>query len=542
MFSIHRRILCLVFFLAAGGALGLDIANWSAPATWAPPRSGSAGGARVAGESNPLPLIAINPPCRGADTRGFGFGGAYGPPSLAGGAIRSFTIVGTCGIPASAAAVSFNFTVTNNPTFGDIRVYPAGGAAVVSTLNWGPGTGNVANAAVVAIGTGGAITVQVDGPGPLDLVYDINGYYPNSSASNPLATGEQLLLFGNVSGNTGVIDVRNLQATAGARALFARCDSTGTGSTAIGAFENATTGLTAGVFSQAVSSTDLSAGLSAVELATSGKVFGVVGQTSSPANNAAGVKGIGGTGESAGGGVAGSPGVIGTAKTDPGVTGISQDRGVIGLLFNGGGTFQAVGDPATNLGGPVYGVYDFGHFCASGAKPFVEPHPTDASRVVRYVALEGPEAGTYFRGSARTSGREFVIEVPESFRIVTDEEGITVQLTPVGELASMAVISQDLNAIRVRASRDVRFHYLVQGVRRAFKNWEAIAEGGEFVPRSPDERIPAYLTEEARARLIANGTYNADGTVNLGTASRLGWDSSWARREAAKRGAGAPPN
>src|SRR5262249_8270051 len=228
MVSTPMRLLSLVLCLAAASAFAGQIAAWPAPTTWPPPRNGPSSGIRTLGETNPLPFIAITPPCRGADTRGGGFTGQYGPPSLAGGAIRSFTIVGTCGIPASAAAVSFNFTVTNNPTFGDIRVYPTGGAAVVSTLNWGPGTGNVANAAVVAIGTGGAITVQVDGPGPLDLVYDINGYYPNSSASNPLATGEQLLLFGNVSGNTGVIDVRNLQATAGARALFARCDSTGT--------------------------------------------------------------------------------------------------------------------------------------------------------------------------------------------------------------------------------------------------------------------------------------------------------------------------
>src|SRR5262245_33399234 len=176
MFSRRTRLLCLVSLLLAGAVNGLDIANWPAPAFWTPPRSGSSTGVRALGETNPVPFIAISPPCRGADTRGNGFTGAYGPPSLGGGAIRSFTIVGTCGISSNAAAVSFNFTVTNNPTFGDIRAYPAGGTALVSTLNWRPNTGNVANAAVVAIGPGGAITVQVDGPGPLDLVYDINGY------------------------------------------------------------------------------------------------------------------------------------------------------------------------------------------------------------------------------------------------------------------------------------------------------------------------------------------------------------------------------
>jgi hypothetical protein len=162
MFSRKPPVLCPILVLFTTVVLASDaVPNWAAPAGWTPPRAGSSSGVKILGETNPLPFIAISPPCRGADTRGNGFTGQYGPPFLTGNSIRSFTIVGTCGIPASAAAVSFNFTVTNNPTFGDIRVYPAGGSVLVSTLNWGPGTGNVANAAVVQLGTGGAISVQV---------------------------------------------------------------------------------------------------------------------------------------------------------------------------------------------------------------------------------------------------------------------------------------------------------------------------------------------------------------------------------------------
>jgi hypothetical protein len=156
--------------------------------------------------------------------------------------------------------------------------------------------------------------------------------------------------------------------------------------------------------------------------------------------------------------------------------------------------------------------------------------------VIRYVALEGPEAGTYFRGTARTVHGEAVIEVPESFRIVSDEEGMTVQLTPIGALSTMAVMSQDLNRILVRSNKDVAFHYLVQSVRRALRDWQAVAEGAEFVPRSPDERMPEYLTEEAKRRLISNGTYNEDGTVNMTTAERLGWTKTWADRKAGQSG------
>jgi len=144
-----------------------------------------------------------------------------------------------------------------------------------------------------------------------------------------------------------------------------------------------------------------------------------------------------------------------------------------------------------------------------------------------YSSLEGREVGTYFRGTSRIVNHQAVIEVPEDFRIVTDDEGLTVQLTPVGDLATLAVVRQDLNQIVVKASGDVTFHYLVQGVRRAFRDLQPVQIGYEFVPRSPNDTMPLFLTEEARRRLIANGTYNADGTVNMETAERLGWARAW---------------
>jgi len=78
----------------------------------------------------------------------------------------------------------------------------------------------------------------------------------------------------------------------------------------------------------------------------------------------------------------------------------------------------------------------------------------------------------------------------------------------------------------------VTFDYLVQGVRRAYKDFQPLVNGYEFMPLSADARIPAYLTEEAKRRLIANGTYNQDGTVNMTTAERAGWTKIWADRAA----------
>jgi hypothetical protein len=74
---------------------------------------------------------------------------------------------------------------------------------------------------------------------------------------------------------------------------------------------------------------------------------------------------------------------------------------------------------------------------------------------------------------------------------------------------------------------------MINGVRRAFKNFEPVQAGFEFMPRSPSDRMPLYLTEEAKARLISNGTYNPDGTVNMTTAERVGFTKVWADRKAA---------
>ena len=51
-----------------------------------------------------------------------------------------------------------------------------------------------------------------------------------------------------------------------------------------------------------------------------------------------------------------------------------------------------------------YGVFSSGDMGTSGAKAFVNPHPTDAARAVQFFALEGNENGTYFRGTAQLAG------------------------------------------------------------------------------------------------------------------------------------------
>ena len=95
-------------------------------------------------------------------------------------------ITGQCAIPLDAKAVSFNFTVWTPTSRGDLRAFPTGATPNVSTLNWEAGILALANAAVVPLGAGGDITVQVDGPGTVDMIIDINGYYSPLGVVNSL--------------------------------------------------------------------------------------------------------------------------------------------------------------------------------------------------------------------------------------------------------------------------------------------------------------------------------------------------------------------
>ncbi len=247
----------------------------------------------------------------------------------------------------------------------------------------------------------------------------------------------------------------------------------------------------------------------------------------------AGVKGDGG---------ADGAGVYGVSSTLYGVIGYTEgsDAGVLGSSANSTGNGVAGINEASHtigyLGGQNYGVFSHGDIKSDGGKSFVEPHPTDPTKQIDYVCLEGRESGTYFRGTGRIVNGFATIDVPEDFRIVTAPKGLTIQLTPVGDLAVLAVMKEDLDRIVVRGSSDVEFHYMVNGVRKAFENHQPIVPNQFFVPRSKNDDFARALPGESVRRLIANGTLNEDGSINLETAHRLGWDkqASWMRAEAAR--------
>lgn len=111
---------------------------------------------------------------------------------LGAGGTVDVAVRGVLGVPADATAVVVNLTGVASTTSTLLRAYPTpdpGDAAVpvVSTVNLPPYS-NVANLAVVRIGTDGSIRLRNDA-GTLDAVVDISGYYSPSATAEfvPLA-------------------------------------------------------------------------------------------------------------------------------------------------------------------------------------------------------------------------------------------------------------------------------------------------------------------------------------------------------------------
>jgi hypothetical protein len=362
----------------------------------------------------------------------------------------------------------------------------------------------LSNAAIVVLGPSEQLEVNVSGS--THIIMDVNGYW--SASSNDV--GEPFIWQTSNAGTFGAARIRNTGTGTNVHGVTAYTDSVGAGS--------------AGLFGLATAT-------------TAAGVYGVSGLSSSSGADSAGVFGVGDT----------RPddaltwseaGVRGESATGWGVFGISEYGAVRGLLTaNTTGTGLANGYLGNSFGAdpsigaaPPWAVFGLGDIGASGTKYFVEPHPTDASLVIKYATLEGPEVGTYFRGRGKFDRGVATIDIPESFRMVTAAEGLSIQVTPIGEMATVAVLQIGLDKIVVKGSRNVEFFYTVNGIRRGHEEMQVMAHDFMFVPESKDAPMPGWLNAHQRQSLISNGTYTPDGKVNAETAQRMGWDRMWEAR------------
>jgi len=255
-----------------------------------------------------------------------------------------------------------------------------------------------------------------------------------------------------------------------------------------------------------VASPDLSTAVLGVANATSGSSIGVKGVSLGPL-------GMGVFG-SASGGSSINFGVLGKSSSTSG-------RAVKGFATGFSGVNYGVLGQTNSSDG--FGVFSDGDFGGNGAKFFVQPNPDDPSKEIRFVSLGGNESGTYFRGSARLSNGRAIIDVPEEFRLVSETERLTVQVTAMGANAGLWVESKDLHRIVVVGNGNVDFDYFVNGVRRGFADIQLTRENHAYVPEVRGVPYGTQYRPAHRRLLVENGILNSDFTPNEETCARMGW-------------------
>ena len=479
-------------------SVDVPVRNWTVPPYT---QSAAASGITTMTDvTSPRVFVGVAP-CRIADTRGLGFSGQAGPPALNTGP-RVFQISGTvtgapsqCGIPTGADAVSFQFTIVTPTAAGNLVAWPGGPAPSVSVLNWSAGETALGNGTIVPLSETGSLSVQINaavGNATGHLVLDVNGYF-----SDRLQTENGQLLLVNNSGFS-----------------TARFENT-----------NPTCAGTCGVVAEVLGN-NFAEAVTGHAFSPSGPTRGVVGRAISPSDNTAGVQGETSPPTNTLG--YGPAGVRGGSSTT-GVLGYAPAYGIVGDLLQSN-MVVARGILGLEAGGTDYAVYADGHAHVTGTftaanKLFVQPHPIDATKEIRYVSLEGPSSEIYFRGSSQVRRGVTRIPVPEHFRMVARSGSYSTLVTPVGSMATVAVLSEGEEGIVVQASRDVKVHYVVYAERDAFRDHQPVAENEHFLPTFDGQgnwhlqNIP----ESYKRLLIRNGTLRPDGSTNVETAERAGW-------------------
>lgn len=530
-------------FLLASAAFGqaIPVRNWDVPA------SEMNKAAHFTGRSA---IFAPFEPCRLTDSRVSN--GGPGPIGTAGaGGTRNYDFVPgavtpDCDstLPASVVALSLNFTVVNTLGPGFLYAFPQGGTPPpVSILNYVTGELK-SNAAIVPVNPAtGAITVGT-GVSGTDVIIDINGVFYNN-----LENDDQLSIISTFPGGAAILGRNNSDSAV---------------SHGVGGFAGGT-GRVYGVQGQLNTSAGASSagvrGIGDVLAGNANAVYGGDFTTNSTAANSAAI--LANSDSTAGlnyglladndNTVTCSAGIWGRSGSNTTPCAIGSNIGILGTNISGTGFSRAIVGVSTtyaiegqrvNVGGTVLtngvlgyignsGVHSFQDVTAGGAKPFVVPFAGDPTKQIMFIATEADEALTATRGRIRLERGLATIKLGGHFMQVSEPEGWTVQLTPVGEMANLAVVRIDAarGEVLIKGSRNVEVFYRIEAVRRGYANFQPVQENVFFVPASSKEQMQSW-PKQTQEVLIQNGIYHPDGAVNMETAERLGWKAKWDKEEA----------
>ena len=130
------------------------------------------------------------------------------------------------------------------------------------------------------------------------------------------------------------------------------------------------------------------------------------------------------------------------------------------VQFNDGGSFGGDADFTWNK---TSNILNINGTLAASLKSFVIDHPTKEGMRLQYTCLEGPENGVYVRGAVDGN----VIELPDYWTALVDEDSITVQLTAKGySQPDIYVEKIEANKIYLNSEQPINAYYIVHATRK----------------------------------------------------------------------------
>ena len=111
---------------------------------------------------------------------------------------------------------------------------------------------------------------------------------------------------------------------------------------------------------------------------------------------------------------------------------------------------------------PEYTLEVSGSFGAT-TKSFIVPHKTQEGKYLQYGVTEGPEHSVFVRGKSNSH----IIELPEEWNWLVDQDTITVNLTSVGEYQNLHILDIIDNKVIVGSNTlTPNFHYQIFAERK----------------------------------------------------------------------------
>jgi hypothetical protein len=129
-------------------------------------------------------------------------------------------------------------------------------------------------------------------------------------------------------------------------------------------------------------------------------------------------------------------------------------------------------------------------------KNFRIPNPLKPGTEIWYASLEGPEAGTYYRGTAKLENGRAIIYFPDHFTVVASPQGMTVQVVPLSvDSKGLAVTEKAADHIIVQellgGTGSYSFDFTISAVRKGHENYQVIRDAGAL----PDVSKSVKLTK-----------------------------------------------